>query len=199
MTHRNGIPAAIAGLLSRVRRLFPELAKFGVVGATGALVDLGGSAFLYGSLHLGPLTSKAIAVSMAVAVTYLGSRFWTFRHRENQPLARELVLFIVLNAVGLLIAESVIAITAYYFGNKDQLAYNGASVVGTGLGTIFRFFAYRKWVFLAPAADAEVGPGSLARDAPASPGPLEADGHGPGNGSRGAGAGLPGASGRVPR
>jgi putative flippase GtrA len=138
------------GTVARVRQLIPELAKFGVVGAIGAVVDLGGSGALYGSAHLGPLSSKAIAVSVACVVTYLGSRFWTFRHRENHPLARELILFVVLNVIGLVIAEIVIAITAYAFGARDQLAYNAASIIGTGFGTIFRFFAYRKWVFLAP-------------------------------------------------
>jgi putative flippase GtrA len=143
----------ITALTQRVRHLVPELAKFGVVGAIGSVVDLGGSALLYGTFHLGPITSKAIALSAACVVTYLGSRFWTFRHRENQAVHRELILFIVLNAIGLVIAEIVIGMTAYVFGAKDQIAYNVASVIGTGFGTIFRFWAYRKWVFLAPAAD----------------------------------------------
>ncbi|HUN31184.1 MAG TPA: GtrA family protein [Trebonia sp.] len=147
----------LAGSVARVRGLVPELAKFGVVGSIGAVVDLGGSGALYGSAHLGPLTSKAIAVTAACVVTYLGSRFWTFRHRENQSLLRELILFIVLNAIGLIIAEAVIAITAYAFGARNQVAYNAASVIGTGLGTIFRFFAYRKWVFLAPPPVHEAG------------------------------------------
>jgi putative flippase GtrA len=137
--------------IDQVRRLVPEFVKFCVVGGIGAVVDLGGTGVLYGTFHLGPLTSKAIAVSAACVVTYLGSRFWTFRHRENQPVPRELVLFIVLNGIGLFISEVVIAVTAYAFGARDQVAYNAASVIGTGLGTIFRFWAYRKWVFLAPA------------------------------------------------
>jgi putative flippase GtrA len=149
----------LAGTVDRVRQLGPELAKFGVVGAIGAVIDLGGSGALYGTAHLGPLTSKAIAVTAACVVTYLGSRFWTFRHRENQTLLRELILFIVLNVIGLIIAEGVIAITAYSFGARNQLAYNAASVIGTGLGTIFRFFAYRKWVFLAPNPQPRHGPG----------------------------------------
>jgi putative flippase GtrA len=152
----------ITARMGRVRHLMPELAKFGVVGATGAVVDLGGSAVLYGTFHLGPITSKAIALTAACVVTYLGSRFWTFRHRENQAVHRELILFIVLNAIGLVIAEIVIGTTAYVFGVKDQIAYNAASVIGTGIGTIFRFWAYRKWVFLAPTP---------ANPAPANPAP----------------------------
>ncbi len=158
----------ITARLRRVRHLVPELAKFGVVGATGSVVDLGGSALLYGTFHLGPITSKAIALTAACVVTYLGSRFWTFRNRENQAVHRELILFIVLNVIGLVIAEIVIGTTAYVFGAKDQIAYNAASVIGTGIGTIFRFWAYRKWVFLAPVPAAAADPADLAAADPAA-------------------------------
>jgi putative flippase GtrA len=144
----------VADLYDRVRHLIPELAKFGIVGGIGTVVDLGGAAVLHSSYRMEPLTAKAISISAATVVTYLGSRFWTFRHRENQPLMREGMLFFALNVVGLLIAEVVIAATTYTFGLKDPIAYNIASLAGTGLGTIFRYFAYRKWVFLAPATAA---------------------------------------------
>jgi len=152
----------IAGLYDRVRHLIPELAKFGVVGGIGAVIDLGGAAVLYH--HVGPLKAKAISITAATVVTYLGSRFWTFRHRENQPLLREGILFVVLNVVGLCIAEAVIACTTYVLGYKDPIAYNMASLVGTGLGTIFRYFAYRKWVFLAPAGQPAAQPVPAAAD-----------------------------------
>jgi putative flippase GtrA len=142
----------IASLYARIRHLVPELAKFGVVGSIGAVIDLGGAAVLHSAYHQGPLTAKAISIAAATVVTYVGSRFWTFRHRENQPLLRESILFVALNIVGLVIAELVIACTTYVLGFKDPIAYNMASLIGTGLGTIFRYFAYRKWVFLAPAA-----------------------------------------------
>ncbi|MGH3166084.1 MAG: GtrA family protein, partial [Trebonia sp.] len=103
----------------RIRDLIPELAKFGVIGVIGAVVDLGGTAALHGAGGIGPLTSKAIAVCVAMVVTYVGSRFWTFRHRRNQPLLRETSLFLVLNIIGLLIAEAVIAITTYGLGYRD--------------------------------------------------------------------------------
>jgi len=167
----------VAGLYDRIRHLIPELAKFGVVGGIGAVIDLGGAAVLYH--HVGPLKAKAISISIATVVTYCGSRFWTFRHRENQPLLREGILFIVLNVVGLFIAEAVIACTTYVLGYKDPIAYNVASLVGTGLGTIFRYFAYRKWVFLAPAGQPAAQPVPAAADFPAytpwAPTPWEAE------------------------
>jgi putative flippase GtrA len=138
------------GLYSRVRTMLPEMIKFGVVGGLGTVVDLGGAALLQGKYHVEPLAAKAISVSIAMVLTYLGSRFWTFKERENQSVRREAVLFLVLNVLGLLMAEAVIGLVTYGMGLHGHLAYNAASFIGTGFGTIFRFWAYRKWVFLAP-------------------------------------------------
>jgi putative flippase GtrA len=150
------LPAA--GLYSRYRHLIPELLKFGVVGGIGAVIDLGGAAVLHGKFHVEGLEAKAISTIIATVLTYLGSRFWTFKHRENQALGRELALFIVLNVIGLLIAEAVIAIVTYGLGLHSQLEYNAASVLGTGLATIFRYIAYRQWVFTAPSAETALAP-----------------------------------------
>jgi hypothetical protein len=45
---------------------------------------------------------------------------------------------------------------------KSELAYNVASVAGTGFGTIFRYFSYKKWVFLADAPGTVVAAGEAA-------------------------------------
>ena len=169
----------MASLYRRFADLIPELAKFGVVGLVGTIIDLGGADFLHVHMGLGPMVSKAISITAATIVTYLGSRFWTFRHRVNQALLRQGILFAVLNLIGLGIAEVVIAVTTYGLDLKSELAYNAASVVGTGLGTIFRYFSYKKWVFLAdvPAAEAAVSgivePGRAAAAAGRSRPPWE--------------------------
>ena len=156
------------GLYSRVRMMLPELLKFGIVGGLGTVIDLGGAAVLHGKYHVEPLAAKAVSTSLATVGTYLGSRFWTFKHRENQELKREAVLFVVLNLVGLAIAEIVVGLVTYGLGLHGQLEYNAASLVGTGFGTIFRYFAYRKWVFLAPAERADAEP-ALAQRVPDYP------------------------------
>jgi putative flippase GtrA len=153
---RMALPAA--ALYSRYRHLVPELLKFCVVGGLGAVIDLGGAAVLHGKFHVEGLEAKAISTILATVLTYLGSRFWTFKHRENQALGREVAIFVVLNVIGLLIAEAVIAIVTYGLGLHSQLEYNAASVLGTGLATIFRYFAYRQWVFTAPAEESALAP-----------------------------------------
>jgi putative flippase GtrA len=154
------------GLYSRVRTMLPEMLKFLVVGGLGTVIDLGGAALLHSKYHVEPLAAKAVSVTLATLFTYLGSRFWTFKARENQSVRREAVLFFVLNVVGLLIAEAVIGLVTYVMGLRGSLEYNAASFIGTGLGTIFRFYAYRKWVFLDPEAASATAP---LPDAPAFP------------------------------
>jgi putative flippase GtrA len=138
--------------------MLPEIFKFLIVGGLGTVIDLGGAGLLQGKYHFEPLAAKAISVTIATGFTYLGSRFWTFRERENQAVHREAVLFFVLNVVGLLIAEAVIGLVSYVMGLRGPFAYNAASFIGTGFGTIFRFYAYRKWVFLAPESASEPAP-----------------------------------------
>jgi putative flippase GtrA len=152
----------MVSLRKRFAELIPELAKFGVVGLIGSVIDLGGAAYLHGAVGVGPMVSKGLSLTAATVVTYLGSRFWTFRHRVNQALLREGALFVALNIVGLAIAECVIALVTYGLDMKGTLAYNAASVVGTGFGTIFRYFSYKKWVFLAGAPGAAVAAGEAA-------------------------------------
>ena len=152
----------MVSLRRRFAELIPELAKFGVVGLIGSVIDLGGAAYLHGDVGIEAMAAKALSITAATVVTYLGSRFWTFRHRVNQALLREGTLFVALNVVGLVIAEAVIAFTTYGLDAKSALAYNAASVAGTGLGTIFRYFSYKKWVFLAGAPGAAVAAGEAA-------------------------------------
>ena len=66
--------------------MLPELLKFGIVGGIGTVIDLGGAAVLHGKYHVEPLAAKAVSITLATVFTYLGSRFWTFKHRENQAL-----------------------------------------------------------------------------------------------------------------
>ncbi len=145
----------IGGVYRRFAGLIAELAKFGVVGVTASGVDLVGAGYLHAA-GVGPLSAKAISISVATVLSYLGNRFWTFRHRANHALVREFAVFVLLNAIGLVIAEATIGFTYYVLGFHGPVAFNLASVAGTGLGTIFRYWSYKKWVFIAPEVMTEI-------------------------------------------
>ena len=149
------------GLYDRFRYLIHECAKFGVVGGIGFLITDGGTNLLQSVLH-GWLKANVIATLAGMIVTYLGSRYWTFRLRERGGMGRETVLFFVFNGVGLGIQLACIGFTNYALGLSDKLASNVALFVGICLGTLFRFWSYRKWVWIAPTASPEFDPAEFA-------------------------------------
>ena len=155
---------SIRGVYERFRQLIHEGAKFGVVGGIGFLVTDGGTNLLQSTLHLGWLKANVIATLAATIVTFLGSRYWTFRHRERSGMGRETVLFVVLNGVGLGIQLACLGFTNYALGLTDKFSSNVALLLGICLGTLFRFWSYRKWVWIAPTAGPAVDPAELAHE-----------------------------------
>ena len=143
--------SVVRSLYSRVDHLVHEVAKFGAVGLIALVVDVGLFNLLcYGAspLHGKVLTAKIVSVSVATTVAYFGNRYWTFRHRGRTSFHREYVLFFVLNAVGLAISVGILWFSHYALGLTSAIADNiSANVIGLGLGTLFRFWSYRRWVF----------------------------------------------------
>ncbi|MEU8192377.1 GtrA family protein [Microbispora amethystogenes] len=133
----------------RFATLIHELIKFGAVGAIAFVIDFGGTNLLRFGVGLGPLSSKVGATIVAATFAYAGNRFWTYRHRKQSGLRREYILFFILNGVGLLPPLLTIGFVTYSLGLHDALSYNIAQGVGVVIGTLFRFWSYKKWVFLA--------------------------------------------------
>ncbi len=46
-----------------------------------------------------------------------------------------------------MIQVGIVDLAYYELGYKSGLAYNLATIIGIGLATLFRLFAYRKFVF----------------------------------------------------
>lgn len=145
------------GLLQRLWQRFAglvhELGKFGVVGSIAYVIDLIIFNVLLDStnIYVAQLISGAIATTFA----FLGNRFWTWRHRARTHLGREYGLYFAFNLVGMLIALGCAwicyAVLGHYWPEifRTRLAAN-ISTKGFGLvlGTMFRFWSYRKFVFV---------------------------------------------------
>jgi putative flippase GtrA len=137
-------------LYERFRLLIHEAAKFGVVGAIGFVVSLGGADLLHFDFNFGKYKAVVVATVLATIVTFIGNRWWAFRHRERTSMGQETVLFFVFNGIGLLIQLACVAIVVDGFNLQgSKLWYNLANLTGIGLGTLFRFWSYRKWVWKA--------------------------------------------------
>lgn len=145
----------LAGLRDAVLRrwhaLIAEFAKFGVVGALSFTLDV---AVFNAVLHVvpsKPLLAKLISTLVAATNAFVLNRAWSFRRRTRSTLRREAALFALFNGGGLVIALSVLAVSHYVLGFQSRLADNlAANGVGLALGTAFRFWSYRRFVWTAP-------------------------------------------------
>lgn len=159
--HRAPTPrAAGSRALDRVRHLGPEATRFAIVGLSGVGVQIvvfnllryAGPDYA-GVLENRPITAQVIAISVATVVTYLGNRYWTYRHQARGKVSRELPVFVILNAIAIGIGALCLAVSHYLLGLTSPLADNlSGNVIGLGLGTLFRFWSYRRFVFTGQAA-----------------------------------------------
>ncbi|KGN36904.1 GtrA family protein [Knoellia subterranea] len=156
-------PAPATGLLDRLRGaidvLYREAIKFGVIGALAFVIDMGSFNLLrHTVLDTRPTTAVIVSASLATAFAWIGNRMWTFRHRRNRPAHHEAALFAGTNGVALLIQAGAVAFTNYVLGFDSLAADNIAKVVAIGLGTLFRFWAYRRFVFAGEPIDVDQSP-----------------------------------------
>jgi putative flippase GtrA len=131
-------------LYQRFRLLIHESFKFLVVGGIGMVLTIAAAVALH---SLGKYVAITIATIAATIFTFLGNRYWTFRHRQGEGATQESVMFFLLNGVGLLIYYGCIWVIQDLMRLESRFWYTVALVVGTGLGTLFRFWSYRRWVW----------------------------------------------------
>ncbi|WP_367322653.1 GtrA family protein [Streptomyces sp. HUAS ZL42] len=134
---------------SGLRRLVHEVAKFGAVGAAGILVNLGVFNLLRHVTDLQVVRASVIATVVAIAFNYIGFRHFTYRDRDKSGRTKELSLFLLFSAVGLVIENGILFAATYGFGWDSPLQNNVFKFFGIGVATLFRFWSYRTWVFRA--------------------------------------------------
>ncbi|OMH31405.1 GtrA family protein [Tersicoccus sp. Bi-70] len=142
-------------LMERFRGLFSmfvrEVLKFGTVGAVGVVINNGVWFLLvHGPMADSHAKAKVVSGIVATLFAWVANRYWTFRHKRQPNKVRELVQFLVINAIGVGIEAGCVWFTSYVLGLRDTTSsFIAGGVVGLALGTVFRFIAYRYWVFSA--------------------------------------------------
>ena len=142
----------------RLERLASEAVKFLTVGGLATLVSFVlFNALVHGinrpgPMHEDPLVAFILANTVGMVVSYRGSRSWAFRNRSAVGVAGGRLAFFVINMVSMVIPLGCLSFSRYVLGLTDPFADNiAANVVGLSLGTLARFWALRRFIFLSPA------------------------------------------------
>jgi putative flippase GtrA len=133
------------------QRLVRYALKFGVVGLIGYVIDFA----IFNALRTfgtgfwsDPIGATIVSVSVAIVVTWIGNRYWTFREFRRKNVVVEFLEFLVVALIGMGISVLCVWISHYVLGFTSLVADNIAkNVVGLAIATTFRFLLYRFWVF----------------------------------------------------
>lgn len=147
------IPEPVRSVLLRHR----ELLKFAVVGGSAFLVDNGVWYLLKLTVLVEkPTTAKAIAIIVATIWSYILNREWSFRTRGGRERAHEATLFFLVSGVGLVVNLIPLYVSRYVLDLEvpnvtrfvQEIAdFTSGSIIGMLMAMMFRFWAFKKWVF----------------------------------------------------
>jgi putative flippase GtrA len=135
-------------LPERLRHIAPEAMTFAVIGAANSVFYF---LIFNAFLNIGAVKATVIATVVTTTISYLANRHWTYRHRPRTAMHREYVLFFAFNLAGLIIQSGAVTIGKYGFDLSEarhRLIFNVLTLVGVSVATVFRFWAYRTFVFL---------------------------------------------------
>ncbi|MFI5532249.1 GtrA family protein [Kitasatospora sp. NPDC051853] len=136
-------------VIQKLMGLRGEALKFALVGLSGVGVNFLIFWTLITAFGLASVRSNVIATMVAIGTNYLGYRYWLYKDRDATSRRREIVLFLVFSGAGMVIESGILAISEYGLGFDGDMQKMAAKVLGLGVGTVFRFFSYRTWVFKA--------------------------------------------------
>lgn len=142
-----------ATLRRALRTLSVEGCAFLVVGSLGFLTHAGLLVLLVDGAGLDPYPAWFPAFAVAVAVTYVLNRAWTFRHRAGHDRGREFTRYGLLQSLGAAINNAVYGFLLWLhplFLNRPVLALAAGSVAAMA----FNYVSARQLAFRGAA-----GPG----------------------------------------
>jgi len=139
-----------------------ELLKFAVVGLVCFVVtNFVNYGLKFTILNDNPVTALGIAVTIATIVSYVLNREWSFRTRGGRERPHEAALFFLISGIGVGINSAPLWVSRYVFMlevphvtllAQEVADFMSGIILGTLLTTVFRWWAFRKWVF--PQSDA---------------------------------------------
>ncbi len=132
--------------------------KFMTVGVIGAVVDFGVMNLLTHLFDSSLTFAGSISFVCAVTSNFFWNRHWTYPDSRSKPLARQLLMFFIVNLAGVLIRipilhfgeppiQKILADFSLNFASPDFLAKNFTLAIAVGIVMLWNFFVNRYWTY----------------------------------------------------
>ena len=108
--------------------------RFGIVGASGMVVDFGVTWLCKEKLHWNKYISNSLGFILAATNNYVWNRLWTFQSTSD-AVAREYTLFFIIALIGLGLNNGII----YLLHERLHLNFYFSKLIAIGCVTIWNF------------------------------------------------------------
>ncbi|HTZ70743.1 MAG TPA: GtrA family protein [Acetobacteraceae bacterium] len=137
-------PGVFARLTPEQRLLLRQFLQFAAIGAAGFVWD---TAIVYATApFIGPYAAGIVSFFIVGSINWAANRLWTYRHLTHGAMHRQLVRFLIANAIGFVLNRGtyvVLIATQPLFRSYLVLAV----AAGAGAGMFVNFFLSRRLVF----------------------------------------------------
>ncbi len=137
---------------SEFRNLILKFVKFGVVGASGAVIDFGLTALCKGILGIPELLANAIGFTVAATSNYFLNRVWTWKS-TSKDVGVEYAKFFFVSLIGLGINSLIvlllkdISLVPHFVDTTLDWDFWVAKVIATAIVTLWNFVANNSFTF----------------------------------------------------
>jgi putative flippase GtrA len=146
---------AVGYALSKIRPFFFQLAKFGLIGVTNSVVDIGiyNSFIFYSNVSSGSMiiVFKCISVLGAIVNSYIWNKYWSFEKKNADNLKQEFTQFLIISSIGLLLNVGITAFVVNVIGTptgfSEKAWANVGGLTASALVLTWNFVGYKFFVF----------------------------------------------------
>jgi putative flippase GtrA len=133
--------------------------KFAAVGVIGAVIDFGVMNLLTQGANMSLVVAGTISFVCAVISNFVWNRYWTYPDSRSRPIARQLVMFFVVNVAGVAIRIPILhfveppmigLLDGINLSNplsSEFVAKNLTLAVAVGIVMLWNFFVNRYWTY----------------------------------------------------
>ncbi|MDD6637428.1 MAG: GtrA family protein [Lachnospiraceae bacterium] len=124
-------------MMKRVKKLFVQFCKFGLVGTLCFCIDYGLMVLLTEVADFSYFLSSALSFVVSVVVNYILSMRYVFKGKDGMSKRVELLIFVALSGVGLALNQMIMWIAVEFF----HIFYALAKIFSTMMVTTYNFIS----------------------------------------------------------
>ena len=122
--------------------LISKFLKFGIVGCSGMIIDLGITYLCKEILRINKFISNGIGFILAATSNYFLNRIWTF-NSQSEEIGVQYIQFMIVSTIGL----AINSLSLYFFNEKLKWNFYLSKLVAIGITTIWNFFGNLLFTF----------------------------------------------------